>query len=129
MSNSLRYVTASSSERRRASELSLGRNTSRSKGGNIKLDSFISYGMIHRSIGTEKNLGCCRNFWGDFGGNAFNDGLRACFNHEKMRYARAMLRGRKPPRDDIPCSTCEIYHAMRDRSDWITRGAGVEAFA
>ena len=69
-----------------------------------------------------KNLGCCRNFWGDFGGNAFNDGLRACFNHKKMRYARAMLRGRKPPRDDIPCSTCEIYHAMRDRTDWIMQG-------
>jgi hypothetical protein len=30
-----------------------------------------------------KNLGCCRNFWGDFGENAFSDGLHACFNHEK----------------------------------------------
>jgi MoaA/NifB/PqqE/SkfB family radical SAM enzyme len=69
-----------------------------------------------------KNLGCCRNFWGNFGGNAFVDGFRACFNHKKMRYARAMLRGRKPPRDDIPCSTCEIYHSMRRRSDWIKRG-------
>ena len=69
-----------------------------------------------------KNLGCCRNFWGDFGGNAFANGLRACFNHKKMRYARAMLRGRKPPRHDIPCSTCEIYHSMRRRSDWIKRG-------
>ena len=68
-----------------------------------------------------KNLGCCRNFWGDFGGNAFADGLRACFNHEKMNYARAMLRGRKPPRDDIPCSTCEIYYSMRRNSDWIMR--------
>ena len=69
-----------------------------------------------------KNLGCCRNFWGDFGGNAFTDGLRACFNHEKMHYARAMLRGRKPQRDDIPCSTCEMYLSMRSRSDWIRRG-------
>ena len=68
-----------------------------------------------------KNLGCCRNFWGDFGGNAFADGLRACFNHEKMNYARAMLRGRAPPRDDIPCSTCEMYHSMRARSDWVRR--------
>jgi hypothetical protein len=68
-----------------------------------------------------KNLGCCRNFWGDFGGNAFTDGLRACFNHEKMHYARAMLRGRKPPRDDVPCSTCEMYHSMRDRAAWIGR--------
>jgi MoaA/NifB/PqqE/SkfB family radical SAM enzyme len=67
-----------------------------------------------------KNLGCCRNFWGDFGGNAFTDGLDACLNHEKMQYARAMLRGQKPPRDDIPCSTCEMYLSMRNHSDWIT---------
>jgi MoaA/NifB/PqqE/SkfB family radical SAM enzyme len=68
-----------------------------------------------------KNLGCCRNFWGDFGGNAFTDGLAACLNHEKMRYARSMLRGQKPSRSDIPCSTCEMYHAMQARSDWIVR--------
>jgi hypothetical protein len=38
-----------------------------------------------------------------------------------MNYARAMLRGRAPPRDDIPCSTCEMYHSMRARSDWVRR--------
>ncbi|WP_198164529.1 radical SAM protein [Rhodoplanes sp. Z2-YC6860] len=69
-----------------------------------------------------KNLGCCRNFWGDFGGNAFVDGLHSCFHHEKMNYARAMLRGHAPPRDDIPCTTCEMYHSMRARSDWIGEG-------
>jgi MoaA/NifB/PqqE/SkfB family radical SAM enzyme len=62
-----------------------------------------------------KNLGCCRNFWGDFGGNAFTDGLVATVNHEKMKYARAMLMGRKPPRVDIPCSTCGIYQGMGTR--------------
>lgn len=72
-----------------------------------------------------KNLGCCRNFWGDFGGNAFTDGLTACLRHEKMSYARNMLRGRSPPRDDIPCSTCEMYHAMHSRSDWIVRDDGI----
>jgi MoaA/NifB/PqqE/SkfB family radical SAM enzyme len=66
-----------------------------------------------------KNLGCCVNYWGDFGGNAFTDGLRACLNHEKMQYARAMLRGQKPPRDDIPCSTCKMYLSMQSHSDWI----------
>ena len=66
-----------------------------------------------------KNLGCCRNFWGDFGGNAFADGLSACLNHEKMGYARDMLLGLKPPRDDIPCSTCELYQGMQAHSDWI----------
>jgi len=61
-------------------------------------------------------LGCGFNFWGDFGGNAFTDGLAAGVNSEKMRYAREMLSGRAPPRDDIPCATCEHYLAMRARS-------------
>jgi MoaA/NifB/PqqE/SkfB family radical SAM enzyme len=71
-----------------------------------------------------KNLGCCRNFWGDFGGNAFADGLAACLSHEKMVYAREMLLGNKPARNDIPCSTCDLYHAMQSSSDWIIRDNG-----
>jgi MoaA/NifB/PqqE/SkfB family radical SAM enzyme len=67
-------------------------------------------------------LGCGRNFWGNFGGNAFADGLSESINNEKMNYARDMLRGRVPPRDDIPCSTCENYQVMRDRSRFIERG-------
>src|SRR5262249_45460237 len=66
-----------------------------------------------------KILGCCRNFWGHFGGNAFTDGLIESVNTEKMNYARKMLTGRGPPRDDIPCTTCEMYHAMRNRSQFI----------
>jgi MoaA/NifB/PqqE/SkfB family radical SAM enzyme len=68
-----------------------------------------------------KNLGCCRNFWGDFGGNAFTDGVIETVNNEKMTYAREMLLGRKPSRDDIPCTTCEMYHAMRDKGRFIVR--------
>ena len=60
-----------------------------------------------------KMLGCCRNFWGDFGANAFTDGLMDSVNSEKMVYAREMLLGEKPPRDDIPCTTCEIYLGMK----------------
>jgi len=71
-----------------------------------------------------KVLGCCRNFWGDFGDNAFSDGLLDSINNEKMIYAREMLSGRNPPRDDIPCSTCEMYYSMRDRSRFI----GVDRF-
>jgi len=66
-----------------------------------------------------KVLGCCRNFWGDFGGNAFTDGLMNSINNEKMTYARDMLRGRKPARDDIPCSTCELYTARRRSGIWL----------
>jgi MoaA/NifB/PqqE/SkfB family radical SAM enzyme len=68
-----------------------------------------------------KVLGCCRNFWGDFGGNAFRDGLEAAVNHEKMQHARAMLQGKAPPRDDIPCTTCELYLEMREDGRWIER--------
>jgi MoaA/NifB/PqqE/SkfB family radical SAM enzyme len=66
-----------------------------------------------------KVLGCCRNFWGDFGGNAFTDGLNNSINNEKMSYARDMLTGHKPARDDIPCTTCEMYTAMRDSSKFM----------
>ena len=68
-------------------------------------------------------LGCCRNFWGDFGPNVYSHGLRAALDGEKMRHARAMLRGKAPPRDDIPCSTCEIYLGMAKRGSWLRRGA------
>jgi MoaA/NifB/PqqE/SkfB family radical SAM enzyme len=69
-----------------------------------------------------KVLGCCINYWGDFGGNAFRDGLRASVNTEHIVYARSMLRGRAPPREDIPCTQCEFYEAMRKRGQWLDRG-------
>lgn len=68
-----------------------------------------------------KNLGCGRNFWGDFGGNVFQDGLPATVNNEKMQYARQMLQGGKPPRKDIPCTTCSIYQGMRKHKKFIQR--------
>ena len=70
-----------------------------------------------------KVLGCCVNYWGDFGGNAFRDGLRASVNTEQIVYARAMLRGHAPPREDIPCTRCEHYEGMRKRGQWLDRGA------
>jgi hypothetical protein len=68
-----------------------------------------------------KLLGCCRNFWGDFGGNAFRDGLTACLNNETVAHARRMLQGKAPARDDIPCTTCEIYLGMRASDRWLRR--------
>ena len=67
-------------------------------------------------------LGCCCNHWGDFGGNAFTDGLAAAINNEPMRYARAMLAGTQPPRPDIPCTTCVNYLGMQRDRKWIRRG-------
>jgi sulfatase maturation enzyme AslB (radical SAM superfamily) len=68
-----------------------------------------------------KMLGCCRNFWGDFGSNAFTEGLAASVNSEKMTYARKMLRGDAASRADIPCATCEIYLGMQRRGKWLER--------
>ncbi len=69
-----------------------------------------------------KVLGCCRNFWGDFGPeNAFRDGLLRSINSEKMSYARQMLQGRQPARADIPCTTCTLYEDMKRDGRWLTR--------
>ena len=68
-----------------------------------------------------KVLGCCRNFWGDFGGNAFEDGFVEAINHEKARYARDMLQGRVPERADIPCTSCEIYLDMKASGRFLDR--------
>jgi MoaA/NifB/PqqE/SkfB family radical SAM enzyme len=64
-------------------------------------------------------LGCCRNFWGDFGGNVFQEGLQQGVNSEPMRYARSMLQGRSPARPDIPCTSCEIYQGMAREGRWV----------
>jgi MoaA/NifB/PqqE/SkfB family radical SAM enzyme len=67
-----------------------------------------------------KILGCCRNFWGDFGGNAFRDGLIEAVNNEKIQHAREMLMGRTGERDDLPCVTCDLYHKMKKDRTWLT---------
>ncbi|MFZ2487075.1 MAG: radical SAM/SPASM domain-containing protein [Anaerolineae bacterium] len=68
-----------------------------------------------------KVLGCCVNYWQDFGGNVFTDGLSAALNNEKISYARAMLMGKVPDRADIPCSTCTKYHRMAAEQAWVTQ--------
>ncbi len=69
-----------------------------------------------------KLLGCCRNFWGDFGKNVFAEGLLKSINNEKITYARDMLLGKKTARDDIPCTTCSIYLGMEKDGKWLQRG-------
>jgi len=65
-------------------------------------------------------LGCCINYWGNFG-NAFRDGLLNCLNNENMNYARQMLLGKKKSRMDIPCTTCVIYTEMKKDSNWLNK--------
>ena len=61
----------------------------------------------------EKLLGCCVNYWGDYG-NIFEDGsVVKTFNNAKINYARMMLLGKSPAKKDIPCSTCSIYKKCR----------------
>ena len=64
--------------------------------------------------------GCCVNFWGDYG-NAFQEGLIKTLRNEKMSYARAMLTGEKPQRDDIPCTTCPYYDVMKTDHNWLSK--------
>jgi hypothetical protein len=66
-----------------------------------------------------KVLGCCRNFWQAFDGNAFGDGLTAALDGEKLNYARAMLAGKAEPRADIPCTACAIYRSRQAHQDWV----------
>lgn len=69
-----------------------------------------------------KVLGCCRNFWGDFGKeNVFKDGLVHSINNEKIAYAKGMLLGKNVARDDIPCTTCNIYLGMKTDGKWLKR--------
>ena len=55
-------------------------------------------------------LGCCINFWEDFG-NAFDQGLEACLKSEKMQATRDLLMGQVSARTDIPCFRCKVYES------------------
>ncbi len=65
-----------------------------------------------------KMLGCCNNYWGDYG-NVFTDGLLQCLNNERIDHARAMVTGEKPRREDIPCSNCFVYHSREKHKLWL----------
>ncbi|MFH1729244.1 MAG: radical SAM protein [Pseudomonadota bacterium] len=64
-------------------------------------------------------LGCCENIWGIFG-NGFKNGLLEEINNEKMNYARQMLMGEQPVREDIVCSKCERYFELKSKNAWIS---------
>lgn len=67
-----------------------------------------------------KLLGCSRNMWGVFGSNVFESGLMDAVNDEKISYARGMLMGRLPAREDMPCMKCAVYQSMAQYDNWIT---------
>jgi hypothetical protein len=67
-----------------------------------------------------KLLGCCVNYWGDFGGNVFTDGLAQSAANPRMQQAREMLTGQIPAAPEIPCSTCSQFESLRDSGRWLT---------
>ncbi|MBN2723375.1 MAG: SPASM domain-containing protein [Deltaproteobacteria bacterium] len=62
-------------------------------------------------------LGCCVNKFGTFG-NVFEQGFRTIWMGEKMNYARNMVTGKAPPRDDIPCINCGVYKKAVEENDF-----------
>jgi hypothetical protein len=58
-------------------------------------------------------LGCCVNYWGDFGANLFSADWSQAMSNPKLEHARRMLTGDAEPRDGIPCTTCEQYLELR----------------
>jgi MoaA/NifB/PqqE/SkfB family radical SAM enzyme len=64
-------------------------------------------------------LGCCINYWGDFG-NVFEQNFERLLAGESMSYAKQMLLGEADGREDIPCSVCKHYLTMRDNGRWLT---------
>jgi MoaA/NifB/PqqE/SkfB family radical SAM enzyme len=55
-----------------------------------------------------KLLGCCVNKFGDFG-NVFETSFKDCMSSEKYLYAKRMVLGLEPSREDIPCVHCKVY--------------------
>lgn len=67
-----------------------------------------------------KLLGCRRNIWLTYHENVFKADLLAEINNERMQYARGMLMGRVPVREDIPCVNCGVFKTILESEDWIT---------
>jgi MoaA/NifB/PqqE/SkfB family radical SAM enzyme len=65
-------------------------------------------------------MGCCVNYWQDFGSNAFREGFATSIRHPNLEYARDMLRGRAEPRPEIPCTRCSHFEEIRKFGDWLT---------
>ncbi len=66
-------------------------------------------------------LGCGSNARMAFAEYALGEGFVREINNERMRYARKMLMGAAPPREDIPCSGCVFYRQIADHELWYTR--------
>jgi hypothetical protein len=53
----------------------------------------------------------------------------AAANGEPIAYARQMLTGAAPPRDDVPCTSCAIYLQMKASGNWLRRPSLLQKIA
>ena len=65
-------------------------------------------------------LGCGHNSRIAFAEYALDETFLKEINNDRMQYARRMLLGDAPPRDDIPCSACDFYEQISERDLWYT---------
>ena len=65
-------------------------------------------------------LGCGCNTSIAFAEYALGGAFLSEINNERMQYARKMLLGEAPPRDDIPCSGCAFYKQISENDLWYT---------
>jgi len=66
-------------------------------------------------------MGCCRNFWREFGGNAFEDGLRGAMDASGIPAAREALMGQREMDPASPCTDCDLYLTMKQDGNWLSR--------
>ena len=65
--------------------------------------------------------GCCRNFWGDFGVDVFEEGLDAALSTERFRHAQAMLDGTSRTARRRPLHHLRSLPDASARRGWLTR--------
>ncbi len=65
-------------------------------------------------------LGCSANTGVSYADCALGEAFSREINNEHIKYARKMLMGEAPPRDDIPCVACDTFHDYQRHNRWFT---------
>ena len=65
-------------------------------------------------------IGCSVNTTVSYAGYALGGAFEREINNEHIQYARKMLMGIAPPREDIPCTVCDSYADFRKHDQWFT---------
>jgi hypothetical protein len=65
-------------------------------------------------------LGCSNNYSVHYAEQALGKAFVSEINNEPIRYARKMLMGIAPPRDDVPCTACDRFADYKKHNRWFT---------